>query len=245
MYSQRDRRKQASTGVIIKGVLIATATIVGVIFAALVLSRLIFGDESNNQLVTEGPAASWQEMVTLALDAAAADELGAVPDGVAARALVNKDKPGQLTDSSIFEVDFTFVVTSGARSQVTMNDTEPLHIVAVAKDERTAEVPFTVEELDTLAKKMESVKLSPRDVFRKTLAEGLAYGKAKGGPVRVYVTLSLFEDWQSQYNVPIGYYVEYVTDTAGITLLVNPQSGEIVGRRELGVAATPTPIATP
>jgi hypothetical protein len=110
------------------------------------------------------------------------------------------------------------------------------------KNETPAEVPYTLEEMAQLEARLESVKLSPRDVYRKTLAEGLAYGQEKKTPIRPYVTLYLQQDWLASYNSPAVYYVEYVTDAEGITLIVNPQTGMVVDRRALG---SPQPTATP
>lgn len=244
MLNSRQRRRQPlDRKTIIKAILIGVTSIVGFVLIAYVVARFFFVGDTAPPIVTVGPASTWQAQLDRARAALSSEEAGAALEMVKARALVEGTK-ADLNPDNIFAVDFTFVMTSGATTLVSMFDTDPPSNVGVIRNSKIVEAPYTREEFDALKSNLATVKLSPREAFRKTITDGTAYLNEKNTAILPYVTLYLQDDLRAKYNTPVAYYVDYLTGLTGLSILVNPQSGEIVDRKEM-ITAQPTTVPTP
>ncbi|MEO5952128.1 MAG: hypothetical protein ABIQ44_06600 [Chloroflexia bacterium] len=244
MNTRRGRRQPLNRKTILKAVLLSLTSIAGLVLIAYVVARFFFVGDSEPPKITTGPASSWQAQLGRARDALSVEESGAVLESVKARALVDGATRADLNADNILAIDFTFVMTSGATTLVSMFDTDPPSNVGVTRNSAIIEAPYTKEEFDALKSNLASIKLSPREALRKTITEGATYSSEKNAPVFPYVTLYLQDELQTKYNTPVAYYVDYLTGQIGLTLLVNPQSGAIIDRRDL-VTAQPTTIPAP
>jgi hypothetical protein len=170
---------------------------------------------------------SWAVQFAFAQQTADHIETGAVLEEILAEPI--PDLPAHIDANTTFQIAFVFIRPSGTTMRITIADTAPPRLLATQDVWDTVDPPPTPEQLQRYAHTVALIKLSPRDVYRQTLAEGLAFGQGKG-LVRPSLSLFMDHDWQAQWGVPTGWSMTYSANYQSVTLRVNPTTGQVLAR---------------
>jgi hypothetical protein len=176
---------------------------------------------------TSTQPSSWDAQLSLAQQAADHVETGAVLEEVFVDPIPTL--PSHIDANTTFQIQFVFMRPTGTTISITIADTDPPRLLDKQDVWDTVDPPPTQEQLQRYARTAALIKLSPRDVYRQTLAEGLAFGQGKG-PVRPSLSLFMDHDWQAQWGVPTGWNMSYSANYQSITLRVNPTTGQVLAR---------------
>ncbi|MDQ5865136.1 MAG: hypothetical protein M3390_05345 [Chloroflexota bacterium] len=146
------------------------------------------------------------------------------------------------SESSILQVHFIFIRPDGTWMKISISDTTPPTLVNVYPQFGTVTAP-TAAELEKYQQLLSTIKLGPRDVYRRTQAEGGAF--AGTAPLSASIGLYLDRDFQADLNTPVAWIVSYTvygrSDAAGalldpqrmLGLAVDPASGVVLKRNEV------------
>lgn len=136
--------------------------------------------------------------------------------------------PRHIDANTTFKVDFVFRRPSGESSWVELVDTDPPRVVDVRPKWDYTDTALDEAYRHTLTERLAAIQLSPRDVYRQTLANesDLSQGKEVIYPS---IFLTLQADWQPRWGIPTGWTIVYVTTHENVMLRVHPGTGEIVG----------------
>jgi hypothetical protein len=206
----------------------------------------------------QGPPASWSELLQFAQREAENVDKGAVLESVRARPPYRADRPYS-PQSTAFEVKFTFLRPNGSGIEVEVLDTNPPRLQSVKKDQysRVIESDTTLpqETVSEYMAKVSHVKISPRDAYRITEHEGLAFARqeapsAPPGSNILDVSIGMYfdHDWQTKFGTPTGWNITYwlTGESDTLHLRVDGASGQVVDREiwpeDLG--PTPSPSAS-
>jgi hypothetical protein len=201
----------------------------------------------------QGPPASWSELLQFAQREAKKVDKDAVLEMVMARPPYRADRPYN-PQSTAFEVSFTFLRPNGSGIEVEVLDTNSPRLQSVKTDQysRAIEEDTTIPQ-ETVAEyetKLSHVQLSPRDAYRITEQEGLAFAReeAPGTPpagniLDVSIGMFLHHDWQTKFGTPTGWNITYwlTSSDSALHLRVDGASGQIVDREVWPEDLEPTP----
>ena len=137
----------------------------------------------------------------------------------------------QIDSDTTFKVDFTFLRPSGEATTVTILDTDPPRLVEVRSVRYKSGPPQDAASQAAHNQLLATVQLSPRDVYRQTLAQAVALEKA-GRVVYFSVGLNLDDLWDKASSVPTVWFVIYSADHDSVLLWVHPGTGEILKRED-------------
>ncbi len=195
------------------------------------------------RITNSGSPASWTSQLSVAQQEAAKIDKDAVLYSLTAE--LHKYKPSRIDGNNTLDVDFIFLRPSGGEIRVTMLDIDPPLVTKVDPKYSMGGAP-SHEELQGLREKLSTIKVGPRDLLKKTLAEGLAFAKPQDTVHNVHANIYLDIDWQKKLGVPVAWHINYTIQSKQLTLFVSPLTGDILERhvRELGVKPSVTP-ATP
>ncbi len=174
---------------------------------------------------TSTQPSSWTAQLAAAQAEAWKIDKGAVLESVTADPV--DFHPEQIAASSTFRLAFVFRRPSGESSRVELLDTDPPRVLEVKPSwDSMSPVPDQAY-LQTLAKRLQTVLLSPREIYWQTLAAGLTFSQSHGA-VTPSITLFLENDWQPRWGIPTGWFVRYSSAKGSLNLRVHPATGQVV-----------------
>jgi STE24 endopeptidase len=173
---------------------------------------------------SRGPASSWPDLVASARQEALRVEEDMEIYMISAYPVDSEE----LHTDSVLAVCFYFQNGAGKMVTVTLVDTEPPQTYYTTPTWEPGEPP-TQRRLESARQALSKVKLSPRDAIEKTLAEGLAFGRARGEPVYAIVEYALYP--LPGEAEPAGWRISYLADKEELDLTVEPSSGRILSRQ--------------
>jgi hypothetical protein len=200
----------------------------------------------------EGPPASWADLLRFAQHEAERIDGNAVVERVSAGPHYSVDPPFR-PQSTAFLAEFEFVRPDFSSIRVKVFDTNPPRLQGVEDTHRlplenSSSLPPDV--LSEYTENLSYVTLSPRDAYRITEQEGLAFAQqvAPGQtPDITMLLMHLDNDWQSCFGTPAGWTIMYSVgewhENKSVLLRVDGASGEIVGREYLPEVPGVTPPA--
>ncbi len=176
---------------------------------------------SNQEPPKSGPAASWQTLLSTAQKAA--DEVSS--GSVLLDVISHPDylPISELDSNQALELTFTFVTLDGHQPQVILNDVNPPTIIKVYRDKVTDK--YSPSELEELKRRLNTVKLSPREVYEKTVTLGQTYIRQQGQQgqrITPHFNLWLAKEWQSYVGVPVVWTADYSTEKGAAVMRVHP-----------------------
>jgi hypothetical protein len=192
-----------------------------------------------------GPAASWSEQLAIAAESAEKEGGDYVLTDVSAQPI---SIPYKLENDLAFVGEFLFVRNADDDLSdglfVTLNDVMPR---ATVREDRDSLVFFPLgqrsQNLEDYRQALDNVKLSPRDVYERTLPDARAVlGENYGYTVRAYLHLLGYRGVSDSKAVWSIYYYGAELQVR-INYWLDPGTGEILKREleDYRAGATPTP----
>jgi hypothetical protein len=199
------------------------------------------------------PPAPWPKLLAFAQGYANRSDKDATLIDVSGEPPFDAAKPYSARETP-FEVKFTFLTPSGKSIWVVVLDVDPPRLLNIADPFFTTEALPSDELLSGYREKLSAIKLGPREIYRMTEAEGLAFGAENNSIIRPDATLILGDRWQGQSDTLVDHNWEMVYSTqfvsyATLTLRVDSATGQVLARErwseEDAERATPIPSASP
>jgi hypothetical protein len=173
---------------------------------------------------------SWEAQLAAAQAEARKVNPAMVLDSIRAEP-INSYKITHIDADTTFSVEFTFLRPSGEATTVTILDTDPPRLVEVRSDRWMGGPPQNEDQRAAQAQRLRTIQLSPRELYRRTLAEGLAFGQLNGSVTpRLYLFLG--PDQQARSGSRMSWGVEYDASHHTLYLDVDPATGQVLAREE-------------
>jgi hypothetical protein len=221
------------------------------IFAALLaaVSFLVF---QVPRYIFVGPSAPWLALFAFAQGQAERIDKDAVLQSVSASPPYDLSAPYSPSNTP-FELDFNFYGISGKSIKIVVLDVDPPRLLSIRSDSFYSRAEGISDELREYRERAATVKLSPREVYALTEAEGLEFGKEENSTVSTHLILYVQDDLQDSVVVPAEWIITYIADQSPgypwLILRVDGATGKVVGRRyepeDFKKRATPVPVASP
>lgn len=226
----------------VSGTALLRILLIGVVLvsAALILGKpkLPWPQSAVNEGPATGPATSWSTQLSTALAAARNDIKD--PVLVAVQAETAGGPPEHLVEEQAFEVEFLFATDTPKRTLLyfDLNDVEPNQTVR-KKIEFGFYPRFEIKpNLDEYASPLETVKLSPREVYNLTLSDASTTLSTSGLGYLVTMYLHLLPEFEGIPERPAVWSIDYsragVSNDKGwrVDYRVNAETGLILQRVE-------------
>jgi len=199
-----------------------------------------------------GPSAPWPALFAFAQGQAERIDKDAVMQSVSASPPYDLSAPYSPSDTP-FEMDFNFYGISGKTIKIVVLDVDPPRLLSIRTESFYSRAEGISDELRESKERVATVKLSPREVYALTEAEGLEFGKEESSTVLTHLILYVQDDLQDSVVVPAEWIITYIADQSPgypwLILRVDGSTGKVVGRRyepeDFKKRATPIPIASP
>jgi len=199
--------------------------------------------------VYAGPFASWPAMVQFARHEADRIDKDAIIYYVS---VFPSPFDGPYSpQTSLFSVEFEFVRPTGEGINITLLDTDPIRLEYVDTQIQPLVSGYAGAQVG-FADWFPYIKLGPRDVYRLTEKEAIAFAQRNHINVAGFWpslgTSLLFSDsWSSRFGVPAVWEMHYISENAtkSLDLDVDPATGRVLARNSLPPENTATPTPQP
>ncbi len=199
-----------------------------------------------------GPSAPWPALFAFAQGQAERIDKDAVLQSVSARPPYDLSAPYSPRNTP-FELDFNFYGIWGKNINIVVLDVDPPRLLSIRSSSFYYRSRGVSDELREYRERASTIKLSPREVYALTEAEGLEFGKEGNSTVSPRLNLYVQDDLQASVVVPAEWTITYTADQSPgypwLILRVDGATGKVVGRRyepeDFEKRATPVPVASP
>ena len=205
-----------------------------------------------------GPPSSWSHLLNFAQHEAQRIDKGAVVESVISQPPYNSDPPYS-PQTTAFEADFVFRRPNASSIRIVVLDTDPPRLQSV--DSEWDSISFNdgsskdgssliSDLLSKLSENLSYIKLSPRDAYRLTEQEGLAFAQqvAPGYSPSVESSMFLSHDWQEWFGARAGWNIDYTVKKGivyhSLNFRVDGSTGKILARERWPEDLKPDPTPT-
>jgi Zn-dependent protease with chaperone function len=206
--------------------LMVAVVVVGTMTVKALGPRLVTADYGYVPPPPPGPAASWETLLSTAREQVDKEGLATLYELMA---YPEMGDGGQLSDNNIMQVTFYFYYPDGTDSIVSMYDSDPPRLARVVPQQDFG-MKLSEQEQTRAIEALTALKVGPRELYRKTLSEGLAFGRAQGDQVWPFMTIYLADDQPPKYASGTGWRMTYETDQKQLDLWTDPGNGNVVSR---------------